>query len=143
MVRRALVAGALAIPVAASAGYVAGGVNGSWSAAAAVAVVVLNFAVHGMSLAWAAGISVVAVQVTALAGVVIRMGVIAGILVGLTRVPAFAPVTFVVAAILATLALLVYEARLVLRGVGGRLDIPPDPAAAVAAERLRLREGSR
>jgi hypothetical protein len=45
--------------------------------------------------------------------------------------------------VVSTVALLGYEARLLLGGVGGRLDLPPDPAAVAAARRLRAREGSR
>lgn len=143
MVRRALWAGALMMPVAGGVAYAASGWDAAWSAALGVVVVVLNFAAHGLSLAWAAGVSVTAVQATALGGFVLRTAVIAGVLFALDQVPAFAPVAFAGAAVASTLVLLVYEARLVARGVGGTLDIPPDRAAVQAAERLRVKEGLR
>jgi hypothetical protein len=140
MVRRALLLGAAAVPAAGGVGYLAGGSSPGLSAALGVAVVVLNFAAHGLSLAWAAGVSVTAVQAAALGGFVVRMGVITALLFALDATAFFSPVAFMVAAVAATLALLTYEARLVLRGVGRDLDIPPDAAAVAAAERLRLRE---
>ena len=143
MVRRALVAGSLMLPVAGVAAYAASGRDAAWSAALGVGVVILNFAAHGLSLAWAAGVSVTAVQATALGGFVLRMAVIAGLLFALDRLAWFSPVAFAVAAVAATLLLLGYEARLVMRGLGGSLDIPPDRAAVEAAELLRLKEGLR
>ncbi len=141
MVRRALAAGAVALPAAVGLGAVAAGAQGAFSAGLAVAVVGLNFAANGLSLAWAAGVSITAVQVVALGGFVLRMGVIVGLLFALDRVALFSPLIFGVTAVASTLALLTYEARLALAGLGGRLDIPPDRAAVVAAERLRTREG--
>jgi hypothetical protein len=143
MVSRALTAGLVALPVAASAGYLAGGTDAAWSAAIGVAVVAFNFAAHGLSLAWAAGISITAVQVTALVGFVVRMGVIVGLMFALNTTDFFSPVVFGVTAVGGTLALLAYEARLVLvAGIGRDLEIPPDPAAGRAADRLGAREGT-
>jgi hypothetical protein len=143
MVRRALGAGLVALPVAAAAGYLADGSDAAWSAAIGVTVVALNFAVHGLSLAWAAGISITAVQAMALAGFVVRMGVIVGLMFALNALDFFSPVAFGVAAVGGTVALLAYEARLVLvAGIGRDLDLPPDPAAVQAADRLRAREGA-
>jgi hypothetical protein len=143
MVRRALVAGAVMLPVAAGIAYLSAGPAAAWSAGLGVAVVVLNFAVHGLSLAWAAGVSVTAVQATALGGFLVRMALIAGVLFALDRTAWFSAPAFAVAAVAAMLALLTYEARLITRGVGGILDIPPDRAAVEAAERLRAKEGLR
>ena len=144
MVRRAAAAGAVALPVAAGIGYAGGGANAAWSAAIGIAVVVANFVVHGLSLAWAAGVSVTALQVTALAGFVVRMGVILGLLFALDATAFFSPLAFGMAAVLGTLALLAYEARLVLAaGLGRELDLPPDPAAVNAAGQLRAKEGIR
>lgn len=143
LVRRALVAGMVALPVAAGAGYVVGGADAAWSAGIGITVVALNFAAHGLSLAWAAGISITAVQATALVGFVVRMGVIVGLMFALNAMDFFSPVAFGVAAVGGTLALLAYEARLVLvAGIGRELDLPPDPAAVRAADRLRAREGT-
>jgi hypothetical protein len=143
MVRRALAAGALAVPISFAGGWLAGGPDGAWSAVLGLAVVVANFAIHGLSLAWAAGVSVPAVQIVALGGFVARMGAVLAALFLLSRTAFFSPTVFAVAAVASTLALLGYEARLVLGGVGGRLDLPPEPPAVAAARRLRAREGAR
>jgi hypothetical protein len=143
MVRRALLAGTLALLPAAGAGWLAAGSDGAWSAGLGIAVVVLNFAAHGLSLAWAAGISIPAVHAVALGGFVVRMGVIVAMLFLLDRTAFFSPVIFGLAAVSGTLALLVYEARLVAAGLGGQLDIPADPAAAEAHRDLRARESAR
>lgn len=143
MVRKALAAGAAAMPVAYAAGLWAGGGDAALSALLGVAVVVGNFAAHGLSLAWAAGISVVAVQAVALGGFVVRMGVIVGVLFALDATAFFSPLVFGLAVVAGTLALLFYEAGLVRAGLGADLDLPPDPAAARARESLRLREGAR
>jgi hypothetical protein len=143
MVRRALVAGLVGAPVAAGAAFLAGGPDAALSALIAVVVVVANFAVHGLSLAWAAGVSITAVHAVALGGVVVRLGVIVALMFALDRAAFFSPVAFGLTAVVGTLALLVYEARLVQRGLGGELQIPADPAAARANERLRLEEAAR
>jgi hypothetical protein len=140
MVRRAVVLGGVAAPVAFVAGALVDGADGGWSALLGVAVVVTNFAVHGLSLAWAAGISIPMLQVVALAGFVGRMAIIVLALVLLDRTVFFSPAIFGVAALVTIIALLGYEARLMSRGVGGNLQIRPEPAAAAAAEALRVRE---
>jgi hypothetical protein len=124
MVARALVAGAAAAPVAYAAGFAAGGPGDAASALIGVAVVVLNFAAHGMSLAWAARTSPVALQAVALGGFLVRMGIILGILVLLDGTEFFSPLVFGLAAASSIGALLVYEARLVARGLGGQLEVP-------------------
>jgi hypothetical protein len=143
MVRRALVSGLVGAPVAAGVAFLAGGAGAAASALIAAAVVVANFAAHGLSLAWAAGVSITAVHAVALGGVVIRLGVIVGLMFALDRVAFFSPVAFGITAVVGTFALLIYEARLVQRGLGGELQIPADPAAARANERLRLEEAAR
>lgn len=140
MARRALIGGALALPIAALAGFAAGGPGAAASAALGVGVVAVNFAVHGWSLAWAAGVSLPAVQAVALGGLVLRMGVVVGMLFALDRTAFFSPLAFGLALVPATLALLAYEARLLARGLGGDLDVPPDPAAVAAHDRLRAAE---
>lgn len=140
MVRRALVLGSAAAPVAFVLGAAAGGVAGGWSAVLGVVVVVANFAGHGMSLAWAAAVSVTLLQVVALVGFVVRMGVLLGVLVLLDRTAFFSPLIFGITAVIGTFGLLGYEARLVARGLGASLQIPPEPSAAAAADALRARE---
>lgn len=142
MVRKALAAGAVAAPVAFGAGFLAGGGGDAVSALLGVVVVVLNFAAHGVSLAWAAGVSVIAVQAVALVGFVVRMGLITGALLALSRAAFFSPLVFGLTVIAGTLALLVYEARLVRAGLGGTLEIPADPVAVRAARALRLKESA-
>lgn len=143
MVRRALVPGAVAAALAFILGYLFAGGDTAASASLGVAVVVVNFAAHGYSLAWAAGISVAVVQVVALAGFAVRLGIIVGLMFLLDGMAWFSALAFGLAVVPATLVLLVYEALLVVRGMGSQLDIPPDPAAARAAERLAAREASR
>lgn len=143
MVRRALAAGGLAAPVALAAGFAVDGMPGAWSALLGVTLVVANFAVHGLSLAWAATVSIPVVQAVALGGFALRMAVFVGALFLLDRQPFFRPAVFGVAAVVSILALLAYEARLAARGLGAGLRIPPDPAAAAAAEELRAREAAR
>jgi hypothetical protein len=143
MVRRAVAGGALAAPLAFALGGALAGWEGGLSALIAVVVVVVNFAAHGLSLAWAAGISIPALQAVALGGFVVRMGIIVGLLFALDQLSFFSPVIFGLTAVASTLLLLGYEAKLALRGVGGSLEIPPEPAAAAASEQVRLREGTR
>ncbi len=140
MVRRALALGLAALPVSAAGGFLAGGTDGALSAAFGILVVMANFAAHGLSLAWASRISIPVLQGVALGGFVVRMGVIVVALVLLDRTAFFSPPIFGVAVVVGTLALLGYEARLVAGRLGGQLQIPADPAAVAAGERLRARE---
>ena len=140
MVRHALAAGGLAAPVALGVGFVAAGWSGAWSAMLGLALVVANFAAHGLSLAWAATVSIPALQAVALGGFVLRMAVIVGALALVDRTGVLSTAVFGITAVVGTLALLVLEARLVLSGLGGALHIPAEPAATAAAERLRARE---
>ena len=140
MVRRALAPGAVGVPVAFGVGLAFGGVDAGWSAALGVALAVGNFAVHGLSLAWASTISVTVVHAVALGGVVVRLGAIVALLFGLNTMAWFSPVAFGLAVVPGTLALLAYEAKLALGGLGGALQIPADPAATRAAEALAAKE---
>lgn len=139
MVRRALVPSALAVAVAALVGA-ASGRDAAASAAIGVAIVSLNFAAHGLSLAWASGVSIAAVHAVALGGFVVRLGVIVAAMFALNTMTWFSPLAFGLAVVPATLLLLVYEARLAIRGLGATLQIPADPAAVRAAETLAARE---
>lgn len=117
MVARGLVLGAAALPVAAGAGWWLGGSGAALSAGLGVAIVVLNFAAHGMSLAWAAGVSPAVLQVVALGGFLVRMGIVFGALISLDRTVFFSPLAFGVTVAVGVMALLTYEARLVSRGM--------------------------
>lgn len=140
MVRRALVPSALAVAVAALVGLAASGPDAAASAAIGVAIVSLNFAAHGLSLAWASGVSIAAVHAVALGGFVVRLGVIVAAMFALNTMTWFSPLAFGLAVVPATVLLLVYEARLAIRGLGATLQIPADPAAVRAAETLAARE---
>lgn len=140
LVRRAVVPSLGALPAALVAGWVAGGPGSGASAASGILVVLLNFAAHGLSLAWASRVSIAAVQAVALGGFVVRLGAIIGLMFALDRLEWFSPLAFGLAVVPATLLLLAYEARLVIRGTGAALDIPADPAAVRGAATLTVRE---
>jgi len=140
MIRRAVVPGAIGVPFAFAIGALLAGPAAGVSAAIGVIVVLANFAAHGWSLAWASRISIVLVQAVALGGFVVRMGVILGVLFALDTLSWFSPLAFGLAVVPGTLALLVFETRLALRGMGGQLQIPADLAAVRARERLASRE---
>jgi hypothetical protein len=140
LVRRAVAPSAIAVPAALLIGWVAAGPEVGVSAAIGIALVFANFAAHGLSLAWASQISVTALQIVALVGFVFRLGVIVAAMFALNTLSWFSPLAFGMAVVPATLLLLAYEARLVIRGMGMALQIPADPAAARAAETLAARE---
>jgi hypothetical protein len=142
MVRRALLPSLVALPIALLAGWVISGPGAGASAAAGVVVVYVNFAAHGRSLAWASTVSIPAVHAVSLIGPIVRIGVIVGIMFALDTMPWFSPSAFGLAVVSGTLLLLFFEARLTIRGLGGLLQIPADPAAARAAEALAAREPS-
>jgi hypothetical protein len=140
MVRRALVPGAVAALLAAAVGAALGGPEAGVSAAIGVLVVLANFAAHGWSLAWASRISIALVHAVALGGFLGRMVVVLGLMFLLDSASWFSPVAFGAAVVPGTLALLLFESRLVLRGLGGQLQIPADPAASRASDALVARE---
>ena len=142
LVRRAWLPGLIAVPVALVCGWAIAGPGAGVSAAIGAAVVVANFAAHGASLAWASKISVPLVQAVALGGVVVRLGVIVGVMFALNTMAWFSPLAFGVVLVPGTIALLAYETRAVLRGIGTQLDIPADPAAARAAANLASKEAA-
>jgi len=111
LVRRLL---PFSIPAAAAAfllGAVASGAGAGWSAALAIAVVAGNLLLSGLSIAWAAGISPVALYAVALGGFMVRLTVFLVLLVLLSRFDWFSPVAFTAAFVPATLGLLVAEMR--------------------------------
>jgi len=140
MVKRATAPAVAGIAVAAGLGALLGGADASWSAAVGVAIVALNFAANGLSLAWASTISVSAVFAVALGGFVVRLGIVVAVMFALNTLDPFSPVAFALAVVPATILLLAFEARLVTRGLGATLEIPADPAAARAGSALAARE---
>ena len=90
----------------------------AWSATIAVGVVLANFVAHALSMAWAAGISPVALVAVGLGGFAVRLAAIFVALLLLDRLAWFSPVAFVAAVVPATVALLAFEAKV----VSGRLQ---------------------
>jgi hypothetical protein len=74
LVRRGLPAAPLIIAVSA----LLWGVNGALSSAYGVALVLLNFVIAAVLLAWAAGVSLTMLMIASLGGFVLRMGLIVG-----------------------------------------------------------------
>jgi hypothetical protein len=140
MIRRAVVPATLAIICSAALAWLLAGAGAGASAAIGIAIVFANFAAHGWSLAWASGVSIPMVQAVALVGLVLRMAVIVGLLFLLRIFGWFSVTAFALTVAPATMALLAFEARLAIRGVGAVLQIPADPAAARAALAMTLRE---
>ena len=132
MVRKAMVPGMVATLLAGAIGTAVGGPGVGISAALGIVVAVANFAVAGYALAWAADISLTAVQVVALGGFFVRLGVILGLMFALNTLPWFSPRAFGLAVVPGTLLLLMYESTLVLRGLGQQLVIEPKDPGAVA-----------
>lgn len=130
----------IALPAAYLAGLALSGPGAAASAAIGVGVVFLNFAAHGLSLAWASTVSITVVHAVALVGPVVRIAVIVVLMFALNTMEWFSPLAFGLAAVPGTLLLLAYEARLTIRGLGSSLQIPADPAAVRAAEALAARE---
>jgi hypothetical protein len=142
MVRRAIVPSAVAFLVASGIAFALGGAGAALSAAIGVAVVFVNFAAHGWSLGRASTISITAVHAVALVGPVVRIGIIVGLMFLLDMFAWFSPVAFGLTVVPATIGLLVYEARLTMRGVGGQLQIPADPSAVRAKAALAAKENA-
>jgi hypothetical protein len=140
MVRRALPLGPPAIAIALVVGAVVGGRNVGWSAAIGVGIVYVNFIAHGLSLARAARISLTALAAVAAGGFIVRLGVIVAVMFLLNGYGWFSPLAFGLAVVPATMLLLGYEARLMTRGLGAQLQIPPQDSAAKAAAKLAAKE---
>lgn len=140
MIRRAVLPGIVALLVAAALGWLFGGPGAAASAAIGIAIVWLNFAAHGMSLAWASTVSPAAVMGTALGGFVVRLGVIVAAMFALDTLAWFSPLAFGLAVMPATVLLLGFEAKLAARGLGAQLQIPADPAMAGATATTPARE---
>jgi hypothetical protein len=131
LVRRALPYGIPAALLALVAGAWVGGWDVGWSASLGVAVVALNFAASGLSLSWAARVSLTAIAAVVMGGFVIRMAVIVASMFVLDRFTQwFVPLAFGLAVVPATILLLIYEMRLLSRGVGNELIIPAEPRAS-------------
>jgi hypothetical protein len=111
LVRRVLPVVPAGVMIAFGAGFLLGGSDAAWSAASAVVVVAVFFVASGLSLAWAAHVSPIAVYAVGLGGFALRLMVFFGILAALDTVSWFSPLSFTLAFMPATIALLVYEMR--------------------------------
>lgn len=120
LIRRVLPFALPAIAVAYAAGAL-GSAGAARSAAIGVAVVVTNFAAHGMSLAWAARISPTVLVGVGLGGFAVRLGTIVVVLLLLDRISWFSPVAFAAALVPSTVALLAFEARVLSGRLQGEL----------------------
>jgi hypothetical protein len=118
LVRRALPYAIPALVVAFAAGALLGGADVGWSAAIGVAVVTANFVAYGLSLAWAAAISPMALMAVGLGGFIVRLAVIVLLLVGLDTLSWFSPVAFLAAVVPVTALLLGFEMKV----ISGRLQ---------------------
>ncbi len=128
MVRRGVWFGPPAFALALAIGTAAGGWDIGWSAAIGIAVVFVNFVVHGISLSRAARRSLTALGAVAMGGFVVRMGAIVGIMFALNQLSFFSPLGFGLAVVPATVLLLVFEMRLLAGGLGSELRLPQKEA---------------
>ena len=129
IVRRGLWLGPAAFVVALVIGTVAAGWGIGWSAAIGIAVVFVNFVVHGVSLARAARHSLTVLAAVAVGGFVVRLGAIVAIMFALNRLAFFSPLAFGLAVIPATFGLLAFEMKLLAGGLGAELRLPPQTEA--------------
>lgn len=120
LIRRVLPFALPAIAVAYAAGALASA-GAARSAAIGVAVVVTNFAAHGLSLAWAAKISPTMLVGVGLGGFAVRLGTFIVALLLLERISWFSPVAFAAALVPSTVALLVFEAKVLSGRLQGEL----------------------
>jgi hypothetical protein len=127
MVRRALPYGPPAILLALLVGAAVGGWHVGWSAALGVAIVVANFVTSGLSISWAARISLTAIAAVVMGGFLLRMAAFVAIMWALDQYTSwFVPVAFGLAVVPATILLLTYELRLLQGGLASELIIPAD-----------------
>ena len=128
LVRRVAPWGLPAAAVAFAAGWAVAGLDAGWSAAIGIAVVTLNLVAHGVSMARAARISLIAIYAVGLGGFVVRMGVIVAAMFVLNGFAFFSPLAFGLAVLPATIALLAYEMKLMASGLGRELWLPQESA---------------
>jgi hypothetical protein len=118
LIRRALPFMAPAVVLAFVAGTLVAGTNAGWSAAIGVVIVEANFVAHGLSLAWAARISLVVLFAVGMGGFAVRLGVIVAIMFGLNQLAWFSPRAFAASVVPGTIVLLIFE----MRQLSGRMQ---------------------
>lgn len=119
MIRRVLPFGLPAALLAFVAGAGLSGRDAGLSAAIGVLVVVMNFVVHGRSLAWAGRISLTILYAVALGGFILRLAAIVAIMLGLDQLGFFSALAFGLAVVPATILLLGFE----MRQLQGRMQV--------------------
>lgn len=108
-----------AMGIAFALGVALGGPNAGWSTAIAVAVVAVNFVGAGLSFAWAAAISPMALAAVGVVGFFVRMTTILVLMIALNRLDWFSPTAFAAAVVPATAVLLMFEMKV----LSGRMQI--------------------
>jgi hypothetical protein len=111
LVRRALPFVPVAVLLAFVIGATTVDLDAGYSAAIAIALVGANFVANGLSLAWAAGISPVAIYAVGLGGFVARLVIFALALLALTAADWFSARAFIAAFVPATMVLLAFEMK--------------------------------
>lgn len=112
MVRKALPLAVPALLVAIGVGWWLGGRDAAASAAIGVVVVFANFALYGLSLAYAARISLIVLFAVGVAGYIVRLAAVVVIILGLKQLSWFSVVAFVAALVPTTIVLLSFEIKL-------------------------------
>lgn len=113
MAVQALVPGALGAGLAFLAGLILGGSDSAVSALLGVCAVAGSFSLYVLALGKAREASPTAVQLVAMAGWMLRLGLIVAVLFGLDAAAAwFDPLAFGLAAIAGALAVAIWETRL-------------------------------
>lgn len=131
MVRKALPLAVPALAIAIGAGWWLGGRDAAASAAIGVVVVFANFTLYGLSLAYAARISLIVLFAVGMTGYIVRLAAVVLIILGLQQLAWFSTVAFVAALVPATILLLTYEVKL----MAGRMqaDLWQFPAESTEA----------
>lgn len=111
LVRRALPFFLPAAILAFAIGAATVGREAGYSAAVAIAIVAVNFVANGLSLAWAAGVSPIAIYAVGLGGFVARLVVFAVAMIALTTADWFSARAFIAAFVPATMVLLAFEMK--------------------------------
>jgi hypothetical protein len=108
-----------AVGVGFAVGSAIGGWNAGWSTAIGVSVVAVNFVGAGLSFAWAATISPIALAAVGVLGFFIRMITIVLLMIALNRLGWFSPAAFAAAVVPATAVLLAFEMKV----LSGRMQL--------------------
>lgn len=100
-----------AVVVGFGVGAAVGGRNAGWSTAIGVSVVAVNFVGAGLSFAWAATISPMALAAVGVLGFFVRMATILVLMIALNQLEWFSPTAFAAAVVPATAVLLMFEMK--------------------------------